>query len=200
MSLKNALLALAIASASTVASGNYLGLLKPPKSGEAVETGFQAFASPAVLGLSPSLAAPAGYRLKLGYQPSRYFSVEGEYIDYGRNGRNPFASPSSLAQGFRGTGFAVDTVASLPFWNKFSFYGRFGAFRGDAHPDFAPNSSSLLVDASQATRLRYGLGLGYDFTKSLGIRAELERYSPLGQGFPTEAESDLFSVGLRWRF
>lgn len=200
MNVPKALLALAIASASTVAWGNYVGLLKPPPSGLAPEVGFHAFASPAVLGLSPSLAADSGYRLKLGYQPSRYFSVEGEYVDYGRNGPNPFASPASLAQGFSGTGFAVDTVASLPLWNKFSLYGRFGAFRGDTRPALAPYSSSLLVDTSRATRLRYGLGLGYDFTKALGIRAEFERYSPLGQGLPTEAESDLFSVGLKWRF
>jgi len=40
----------------------------------------------------------------------------------------------------------------------------------------------------------------YDLTKSLGIRAEMERYSPLGSTTGGEPEADLFSVGLMWRF
>jgi hypothetical protein len=40
----------------------------------------------------------------------------------------------------------------------------------------------------------------YDFTKSLGIRAEVERYSPLGTPLDTQIETDLISVGVSWRF
>ena len=56
-------------------------------------------------------------------------------------------------------------------------------------------------NASRATRLRYGLGMRYDFTKAFGIRAELERYSPLGASFGSESDAaDLVSVGVSWRF
>jgi len=40
----------------------------------------------------------------------------------------------------------------------------------------------------------------YDFTKAFGIRAELERYSPLAAPLTGEVESDVFTVGLSWRF
>jgi hypothetical protein len=40
----------------------------------------------------------------------------------------------------------------------------------------------------------------YDFTKAFGIHAELERYSPLGSSFSAETDSDLLSVGVKWRF
>ena len=94
----------------------------------------------------------------------------------------------------------MDTVATLPLW-RFSFYGRMGAYRGDRN-GFATYATSLLSDpAARNTRWRYGLGVRYDFTKALGVRAEVERYSHgLGSPLGGDAESDQISVGLSWRF
>ncbi len=201
MKLRKPLLALLIASASTAALGNYVGTLKPHHSSLLPDASFYSFASPVLLGLSPNLHVDAGYRLKMGFRPSRYITVAGEYVDYGRPGTNLFASPaSSLGSAFRSTGFGIDTVATIPVWSKLSLYGRLGAYRGEARPEFSPYSTALLADATRGTRMRYGLGMSYDFTKSFGIRAEMERYTPLGQFLPTESESDLYSVGLKWRF
>jgi hypothetical protein len=201
MAPRIALLALAVASVPAAAWGNYVGTLRPPQSLLGQGTGLYAFASPAVLGLSPRLADAAGGQLKLGYRPSAYFAIEAEVVDFGRPELNPFVNPAALAPGMRSTGFGLDTVATLPFWNKFSVYGRFGAYRGDPRATFAPRSALLLTEASaRGTRMRYGLGMQYEFTKALGIRAELERYTPPGQFLPTDSESDSFSVGVRWRF
>jgi hypothetical protein len=140
-------------------------------------------------------------RLKLGYKYSRFFSVESEFVDFGRAPADIFTSPGNLASAFRSTGFGVDTVATLPVWRSFSFYGRLGAYRGEARNPFAAYSTSLLGEnAPRGTRLRYGLGMRYDFTKALGIHAEMERYSPLGSLQAGEPESELFSVGVNWRF
>lgn len=201
MGFPKRLLVVVATSAASLAWGqaNYLGLLRPPQSALSAGTGFYSFASPTLLGLSPTLSEN-GYRLKLGYKATSYLSIEGEYVDYGRL-TNPFASPASLDSGFRSTGFGVNTVATLPVWSKFSLYGRLGAYRGEARPAFAPYYASLLSDgAARGTRVRYGLGLRYDFTKAFGIRAELERYSPLGSPLASDTESDLFSVGVMWRF
>ena len=100
---------------------------------------------------------------------------------------------------FRSTGYGIDTVATLPVWRSFSFYGRLGAYRGEARNAFAAYSTSLLGD-TRSTRLRYGLGMRYDFTKAFGIRAELERYSPLGALGSDADAAELVSVGLSWRF
>jgi hypothetical protein len=128
--------------------------------------------------------------------------VESEFVDFGRAPADIFASPGTLSSAFRNsTGFGVDTVATLPVWRSFSFYGRLGAFRGEARNPFATYSTSLLGEgAARGTRLRYGLGMRYDFTKALGIHAEMERYSPLGTAQAGDPESELFSVGVNWRF
>lgn len=180
------------------AAGDYVGVLKPPKSGLNSGSFFSIDATPA-LGSVPSLAGDNGFRIKLGYTYSRFFSVQGEFVDFGRLPSDVFGSPANTASLFRQTGYGVDTIATLP-WRSFSFYGRLGAYRGDTRNAFAAYSTSLVGDATRGTRLRYGLGMRYDFTKAFGIRAELERYSPLGASLSNEAESDLFSVGLLWRF
>lgn len=182
---------------------NYVGVLKAPKGDAQLPAGFFSLASEPVTSFTPAARnADAGFRLKLGYQYSRYLSVEGQFVDFGRAPGDVFASPANLASAFRsqGQGMGVDTVATLP-WRSFSFYGRLGAYRGDSHNAFAAYSTSLLGDATaRGTRWRYGLGMRYDFTKSLGIKAEVERYSPLGTPLDAQVETDLISVGLSWRF
>jgi hypothetical protein len=177
-----------------------VGALKPPHTVLTPPGTFSLESQP--MGLALSRPAESGLRVKLGYKYSRYLSVEGQFVDFGRMPADVFSSPASLASAFRSTGFGVDTIATLPVWRSFSFYGRLGAYRGEARNPFAAYSTSLLADGSvRGTRWRYGLGARYDFTKAFGIRAEFERYSPLGSPLNGgEIESDLFSVGATWRF
>jgi hypothetical protein len=190
---------------AAAAVDDYLGGLRLPKAGAAVPSGTFSFESEPVNTAFNAAAAlravDSGYRFKLGYKYSRYLSVESEFVDFGRTPADIFTSPGNLASAFRSTGFGVDTVATLPVWRSFSFYGRMGAYHGEARNAFAMYSTSLLGDnASRGTRWRYGLGVRYDFTSAFGIHAELERYSPLGSPLAGEPDSDLVSVGIAWRF
>lgn len=179
------------------AADNYVGTLKLPAASQGATTGFYSFSASAPP--TPTLRGTESYRLKLGYKYSRYLAVESEYVDFGSQAGSVFANPANLASSFRNTGFGVDTIATVPLWRQFSFYGRLGAYSG-TRDVFGTGSVSLLADPARGTRMRYGLGMRYDFTKSLGIRAEMERYSPLGSTLAGEPEADLFSVGLMWRF
>ncbi len=182
---------------------DYLGGLKVPKANEAAPGGTFSFASEPLASFASSnvRAGDSGMRLKLGYKYSRFFSVQSEFVDFGRAPADIFTGPGNLASAFRSTGFGVDTVATLPVWRSFSFYGRLGAYRGETRNAFASYSTSLLGDnAARGTRLRYGLGMRYDFTKAFGVHAELERYSPLGSSLAGDPEAELISVGVNWRF
>lgn len=193
----NRLLALALL-APAAASADYLGVLRAP-SHSLNPTGLYSFSSGPTLGTTPALAENS-YRLKLGYKYSRFLAVEGEFADFVRPS-DVFSNPANLSSGFRSTGFAVDTVATLPLWGV-SFYGRMGAYRGERN-GFSGQQPLWLGDSGrQGTRWRYGLGVRYDFTKSFGIQAQLERYSNLGLGSPFagDADTDQVSVGVSWRF
>src|SRR5258705_13399650 len=97
-----AVFAIACLPAAAVAE-NYLGILKPPRSESALPSGFFTLASEPVPGFSAYRAAENGQRMKLGYKYSRYFSVEGQFVDFGRAPADVFASPGNLASGFRST-------------------------------------------------------------------------------------------------
>ena len=195
------LIAVALAAAPVAAwSGDYVGVLKAPKSSFTPGAFFSTLDNAGTAYNAPG-SGENGYRLKLGYKYSRYLSVQGEYVDFGRTPSDIFSATGPLSSTFRSTGYGVDTVATVPLWRSFSFYGRLGAYRGDGRNSFSTYSTSLLGDgASRGTRLRYGLGMRYDFTKAFGIHAELERYSPLGTPLASDAEADLFTVGVMWRF
>ena len=198
--IQTIILLLGAGAASFAAHANYVGTLKLPGDKTNPAAGLFTFSSSSLTGLTQQGLGETGYRLKLGYKYSRYLAVESEYVDFATNAGTVFASPTHLTSAFRQSGFGVDTVATVPVWRQFSFYGRLGAYTG-ARDVFSTNPVSLLGgEAARGTRMRYGLGMRYDFTKSLGVRAEMERYSPLGSTAAGEAEADLFSVGLMWRF
>ena len=206
MRLLPTLTAIALATFSADATAeDYLGGLKIPRANEALRVSTFSLASEPVNAFSPwsgarsSFSSDTGMRLRLGYRYSRFFSVESEFVDYGRAPAEVFASPASLSSAFRSTGFGVDTVASFPMWRSFSFYGRLGAHYGDVRNAFASYSTSLLVDPIRGTRVRYGLGVRYDFSSAFGVHADIERYAPVGTPLG-EPEADQFSIGVNWRF
>lgn len=181
------------------AQTDYIGVLKPPRNAAPFPLGAYSFSNP-LFGAAPAFTPDNGQRLTLGYKYSRYFSVEGDFVDPGRPAPDLFGPASALGSAFRTPGFGVDTIATLPVW-RFSFYGKLGAFRGDNPRNVMPTvSPSVLADPLRGTRWRAGLGMRYDFTSSLGIRAEFERQTPFSTPFSPEQDADQFSVGVSWRF
>lgn len=199
MALRTTLAWLAITLPGVALAEDYVGTLKVPQSASTPSGIYSFSTTPGLV----SVPGESGMKLKLGYKYSRYFAVEGEVVDFGRSGMaDPFASPANLASAFRSTGFGVDTIAMLPVW-RFSFYGRMGAYRQDTRNPFGATSLAFLPGEINArgTRLRYGLGVRYDITRSLGMRAEYERSAPFASPFASETDAaDQVSVGVTWRF
>src|SRR5258708_20117390 len=107
---------LAVAVIPLAAAGEaYLGGLKPPKSGLPAPAGFFSLESSATAsGFAPARLAESGFRLKLGYKYSRYFSVESQFVDFARAPGEMSSSPGNIASAFRATGFRLDTVPPVP--------------------------------------------------------------------------------------
>jgi len=189
---------LGVALAPAAACADYLGMIKVPRSlVHEPDLGLYSFASSARSPFLSANAADTSHELKLGYRYSKFFSVEGQFNDFNRP-QDPFATRATIAPSFHGSGFGVDTVATLPVW-RFSFYGKMGAYHGEAAMPFSAYAPSLGA-GSRDTRLRYGLGMRFNFTRTLGLEAQMERYAPLGAPLAGEPESDLFSLGVKWRF
>lgn len=90
----------------------------------------------------------------------------------------------------------------FPFNEKFSVFDRVGLTNAETKDSF---SGTGLVNAQNSnpgksdTNYKLGLGRQYHFTKSLGMRAELERCR-INDVVGNKGDIDLVSIGLVYRF
>ncbi len=120
------------------------------------------------------------------------------------------SAPGAPAGGV-GLGFAdsssrswnADVYTSWEFLRNVSLYGRLGYAQAETRPLFA--GASLVPGDARRSRegVNYGLGLRYDFTRSLGMRAEYARYSHFtGDALSTGVlpDSDQLTLGIQFKF
>jgi OOP family OmpA-OmpF porin len=145
------------------------------------------------------------YGLRLGYQFTPHFAVEGNYADLGKSSYNANVTPSgTLSTEPRARGYGFDLVGTLPIFDKFSLLGRVGVRRTKTDGGFAGTGSvdTFNTSASQTTNAgRFGLGVQYDLSKNIGLRLEMERFRKLGSNaLGSVFDADNYSVGVLFQF
>ena len=136
----------------------------------------------------------SAFKIFGGYMFNRHFGLEAAYVDLGE------ATYSGNFLGLPVTGGRVElsgvnisALGALPIGERFSLFGKIGLFMWDA--EASDTTGGVPFSAQQdGTDLSFGIGLGYQFTRNLGVRAEWEMFTT------EDAESSLISVGLLWRF
>ena len=144
------------------------------------------------------------YKLFGGYQFNRNFAVEGGYFNLGKFGYTATTMPAgSLTGNIKLQGLNIDAVGMLPLADRFSVFGRLGLQYAQAKDEF---SSSGVVNmptnpnpSKNATNYKAGLGLQYDFNRSLGMRVEAERYR-IDDAVGNKGDINMYSVGLVYHF
>jgi OOP family OmpA-OmpF porin len=144
-----------------------------------------------------------GYKLFGGYKINKNFALEGGYFDLGRFGFTATTLPAGTLSGkIKLNGLNLDAVGILPISEKFSAFGRLGMNYAQAKDSFSGTGAVAVLDPNPSKReanYKFGLGLQYDFTQSLGMRLEAERYR-INDAVGNKGDVDLFSVGLVYRF
>jgi OOP family OmpA-OmpF porin len=82
------------------------------------------------------------------------------------------------------TAWELVGIGSFPLANRFSVFGKLG---------FAMWEAEFPGGDDDGTDLTYGIGLQYDVSRNLGLRAQWQRYD-------VDADADLLSIGLIYRF
>jgi OOP family OmpA-OmpF porin len=135
-----------------------------------------------------------------GYQVNRNFSIELGYTDLGEASATGTFLGSPAALNLETTAWELVGIGSVPLGRQFSIYGKVGIYRADTEVQATLGGVSDSVDETN-TDLTFGLGLRYDFTRTIGVRAEWQRYSDVGGGdLGAEADIDVLSVGVVVRF
>lgn len=153
-----------------------------------------------------------GFKLQAGYQINPNFAVEGGYVSLGNfsltnNVTAPFVGSAKGA--LKADGWNLVGVGILPVGKDFSVFGKLGTIYATTTADVTTSGAIALAAGTPANRkksewnLTYGLGLQYDFTKSISIRGEWERFDGLGDNGTNstgEYNFNMYSVGLAFKF
>ena len=125
-----------------------------------------------------------------GFQFSRYFAAELGYANLGE------ASASAGAVSATDEATAIELVAlgMFPVVERFSIFGKLGLYRGEL--ERTSNNPLIATGSNSQTDFTFGLGVRFDVTHNIGLRAEWQRYIDLGE----ITDVDLFSIGVQFRF
>lgn len=144
-----------------------------------------------------------GYKLYGGYKFNKNFALEGGYFDLGKFGFTATTVPAGTLNGsIKLRGFNMDAVGILPITQKLSALARVGVNYAEARDTFSGTGAVNVLNPSPSERdvnYKYGLGMQYDFTESLGMRIEAERYR-INDAVGNKGDVDLFSIGLVYLF
>lgn len=144
------------------------------------------------------------YKLFGGYQFNKNFAVEAGYFNLGQFGYTATTLPAGTQSGtIKLSGLNLDAVGILPINDQFSAFARVGLQYAQAKDNFS-STGFVPVPANpnpskNATNYEAGLGLQYDFTRSLGMRVEAERYR-INDAVNNNGDINMYSVGLVYRF
>jgi OOP family OmpA-OmpF porin len=120
-----------------------------------------------------------GFRILGGYQINRTFAAE---LGYGMLYDKGDAEV---------TAWDLVGVASFPIANKFSVFGKLGFAMWEVKQRNVPFFGTLKDDG---TDLTFGVGLQYDVSRNLGVRAQWQRYDT------DPEEADALTIGVIYRF
>lgn len=146
------------------------------------------------------------FKLFGGYRFNRHIALEGGYFDLGTfNFLATTTGPAGTLVGVskpRGVNF--DAVGTLPITGNFSAIGRVGALSVDPKDSYTGSGGVGIginpgSGGKSGLSYKFGVGLQYDFTKSLGLRGEVERYR-VDDNFNSRHDVDVFSAGLVFKF
>lgn len=139
----------------------------------------------------------SGFKVFGGYMFSRNFGVEAAYVDLGEVSYSGsfFGAPVTGGK-VEVTGFNIAALGSFPINEQFSIFGKLGLFIWDTEASDVTGGVPFTAK-DDGSDISFGLGVSYNFTRNLAVRAEWEKFKvELG----AEADADLLSIGIVWRF
>jgi OOP family OmpA-OmpF porin len=133
-----------------------------------------------------------GWKIFGGMRLNRNFAVEGAYMDLGSFKATGTLSGVPVNVNVDVTSWSVSGVGLLPLAeDRFTLFGKAGLSYTTAKGSGSAGSFST-TGTEHETELLWGLGAMYNFTRSLGVRAEWERLQ--------KSDVNMMSLGVQYRF
>lgn len=142
-----------------------------------------------------------GYRVSAGYQFSSSWKTELNLLGISKPSLTSNLLYGPAIPDGTGRGLQLVGTGTLPVTEKFGLYGKLGALHSNLESSCATNILTCSA-ADRSTDLSYGVGLRYDFTKTVTVSGEWQRFRHFGgrDVVTGEVDKDFFSVGLGFKF
>lgn len=158
-----------------------------------------------VLGVVASVDnTDTGWKLYAGYQINRNFALEAGYADLGKITGEGTATLTDSGGDYqvdwsgnmKVKSWSFSVVGSVPVSERFSVFGKLGIQHWQQK---ISGISGLTSDSEKesGTDPLWGLGVKFDMSKQLTLRAEWERFQDVGE---SKQDIDLLSLGLMYSF
>ena len=147
-----------------------------------------------------------GGDLRLGYQFTPNFALEGSYDRLGNFGvQSTLSSPTAgLASGdWKSWGLGLHAVGIVPINSQWSVYGRLGVEQWHTSLNLTSGVGAPIgvSGSDSSTSLAFGAGVSYALTRNVDATAELVHYNHVGDpGSTGRTGLNQLSLGLRYHF
>jgi OOP family OmpA-OmpF porin len=146
-----------------------------------------------------------GYKIVLGKQLNKNLAVEFGYVDLGSFEVKNTVNNGTATSTSKHAGVTAMAVGIAPATDRLSFMGKIGLMASSSKADIATTGSVTVSGARSATvsegNLAYGLGVQYDFSKTMSVRAEYDVYAGLRAAANWDRRDvNLLSLGLVVKF
>lgn len=145
-----------------------------------------------------------GYKIQIGYQFNQNFTVEGGYVDLGKAKYSASYTGGNAAADAKASGINIAAIGILPINESFSVFGKLGLINAKVEISASatgPGGSASGTASATKWKPNFGIGGTYNINKQVGIRAEIERFSKLGDSDNTgESNVDMLSAGVMYKF
>jgi len=156
-----------------------------------------------------------------GYRFGPNLALEASYFDLGaistQTAFDIVGGPGGTVSTARDVkGFALDLVAIAPLGERFSLFGRVGAYRAQSEATIGISGDAIFSDGEGGTtrnktshnsNWKAGVGLDWNVARNVALRVEYERYFEVGNAFAIgtrngtgEADIDVVTIGAIYRF
>jgi OOP family OmpA-OmpF porin len=150
-------------------------------------------------GFSSNLDTPTLYKLEAGYQFDRNWALEGgclgssntNYSALGGNLSGAATSSASLS------GWNLTGVGILPLGNGFSLLGKLGVANMQESANVQGGGFSTSTSGSK-TDATYGIGIKYDFSNAVFVRADLDSYNIGNSNASSRSTVGMIDIGYKF--
>ena len=135
-----------------------------------------------------------------GYQFNRHWGLELGYTDLGESSAGGTVAGVPANASAEAKGVELTVVGTVPLGERFSLFGKVGAFRWDVDSRATVGAATAAADDT-GTNFTYGVGLSFHINRNVSIRAEWQRYNDVGDNASTgRSDVNMISAGAVFKF